>query len=146
MLFVSESQTTSLIRQTQSTTSVQNCRYLKDHGLATLNFLSKERRKFHHFQSVLDLEMKLLVSEGIGCQKCQAKPISPAQECKLWKRGIFGDRTGQTLLNMVFYYDGKLFGLTALDEHRSLTRLQFCFGEDSAGTYIEFLGKPIREA
>ena len=44
-------------------------------------------------------------------------------------------------MNTVFYYNGKLFGLRALDEQRSLSRLQFRFGEDSAGTYVEFLGR-----
>ena len=95
--------------------------------------------------------MKHLTSEGIGCQKRQTEPISPAQECELWEKGIFGDKTGQTLLNTVFYYNGNLVGLRALDEHehRSLSSCSSVLEKTALELALSFwvgLRKPIREA
>jgi hypothetical protein len=38
---------------------------------------------------------------------------------KLWEKNILGNFTSKSLLNAVFFYNCKLFGLREVDEHRS---------------------------
>lgn len=60
-------------------------------------------------------------------EKKQADPISADDENILWEKDLLGGATLNSLLNTVFYYNYKLFGLRGLDEHRSRTRDQFSF-------------------
>ena len=70
--------------------------------------------------------MKQLHPSGIGVSRKQAEPITPNKEERLWQSGHLGDGSSQSLFNTVFYYNCKLFGMRAMDEHRSLKCSQFC--------------------
>ena len=48
--------------------------------------------------------MEHLTREGIGCQKHQAEPISLAKECELWKKRMFGDKTGHAGCIYITHY------------------------------------------
>ncbi len=71
------------------------------------------------YRSVLNARMKQLHSSGIGSTKKQADPITPRKEAKLWETEKLGGRTATSILNTVFYFNCKLFGLRGFDEHRS---------------------------
>lgn len=64
--------------------------------------------------------MKELTSKGISCKKKQAQPITPEMENTLWEKENFSRNTGQGLINIVFWYSSKMFGLRGSDEHRNL--------------------------
>ncbi len=50
----------------------------------------------------------------------QAEPDE--KEAMLWSSGQFGTHDGKALLNTVYYYNCKIFGLRSYDEHRNLKR------------------------
>ena len=54
---------------------------------------------------------------------------------------MFSSETSVVLLNMVYFYKSKLFGLKAGDEGRSLCVNQFCFGVSNGCEYIQFNGR-----
>ena len=98
--------------------------------------------QFGHFRSVLDGRMKLLSREGVGILRKQAEPLSVAQEEELWEKGVFNTHTSRGLQNIVYFYNCKVFGLRASDEHSNLKVDQFIFGEDEAGHFVRFVGRP----
>ena len=79
---------------------------------------------------VLDGQMKSLTSAGIGAQKRQAQPFLKEQEQALWEKEIFSCDTAESLVNMIFWYNCKCFGLRGGDEHRNLEVDQYSLGTD----------------
>lgn len=53
---------------------------------------------------------------------------------------VFGMHSSKALQYTVFFYNCKLFGLRAYDEHKSLECDQFDLGCDDRGKYIHFHG------
>lgn len=68
---------------------------------------------------ILDAEMKEAHSQGVTNKKKEREPITSEEEERMWKEGLLGAKSAKTLMNTVYYYNGKLFGLRA-GEHRSL--------------------------
>ena len=118
-------------------------RHLRESGVS-FNFCDEKDVRFHQLQRTLDARIKQLTKEGKGCQKKQAEPITPAKEHLLWTTGQLGDSTSQSMINTVFFYNTKLFGLRAMDEHRRLACEQFEVGEDNHGKYIKFDGRSTK--
>ena len=112
---------------------------MREIGITDMNFLSDDR--FLGFQKTLDARMKQLHSSGIGVSRKQAEPITPNKEERLWQSGQLGDGSSQSLFSTVFYYNCKLFGMRAMDEHRSLKCSQFSVGYEGNLRYIEFTGR-----
>ncbi|XP_033727613.1 uncharacterized protein LOC117316943 [Pecten maximus] len=81
------------------------------------------------------------ITRGIGTKKKRSDPIDQDDENKLWETGQFGPNSSHSLLNTVFFYNCKLFGLRAMDEHRGLQCDQFVCGSDNTGTFIQFDGR-----
>ncbi len=81
--------------------------------------------------------MPELARNSIGHVKRQAQPITPEMEDTLWEKGIFSRTTSRGLLNVVFWYGCKLFGLRAADEHKTLEATQFPVGDDACGHWKE---------
>ncbi|XP_062597801.1 uncharacterized protein LOC134259217 [Saccostrea cucullata] len=65
--------------------------------------------------------MAELTAQGVGTSTKQAKPISEEAENVLWEKGLLGNNTGESMLNTVFFYNCKMFGLRAVDEHKTLS-------------------------
>ncbi len=79
---------------------------------------------FGEFRRSLDSEMKRLHGMGLGVKTNQAEPLSPDEEAILWSKGLFGSHNGEALLNTVYFYNCKVFGLKSYNEHRNLSRSQ----------------------
>lgn len=60
---------------------------------------------------VLDGRMKQVTAACIAMMKKQAQLLTPAQEDLLWDKGIFTIETADGLVNAVFSYNCKYFGL-----------------------------------
>ena len=69
---------------------------------------------------ISDVEMQRLHRKGLRTQPKQAEPITEDEESKLWRSGELGKQSSQALLNTVYYYNCKMFGLRSQNEHRTL--------------------------
>ena len=70
--------------------------------------------KFSIFRRVLDAEMKEGTRLGIGLanKKKEKQPVNEENEKKFWTMGLLGKNSAKSLLNVVYFYYGKLFGLS----------------------------------
>ena len=87
--------------------------------------------------------MTELTMEGIGTTTKQAEAISQETENILWEKGLLGNGSSKAILNTMFFYNSKLFGLRGVDEHRNLSVDQFelGLGVDQNGCYLLFIGR-----
>lgn len=116
-------------------------RKLRDDNIHNMNFLDQSDSRFAHLRRAIDSQMKLLIREGLALPQREAQPVAEEEENKIWETGVFGESDATSLQRTVFFYNCKLFGLRAADEHRELTTDQFSDGMDENGEYIEFHGK-----
>ena len=83
-----------------------------------------------------------MTADGPGTTKWQDELISKEMEALLWEKGIFSQTSGEGLMNIMYYYICKLFGLRAGDKYRALCIEQFFFGETEDGfLYMKFTGR-----
>ncbi|XP_061170897.1 zinc finger MYM-type protein 2-like [Saccostrea echinata] len=115
-------------------------RHLRENGLH-LKFLDEKNSQFYEFRKSLGARMAELTVQGVGTSTKQAEPISEEAENVLWEKGLLGNSTGESMLNTVFFYNCKLFGLRAVDEHKTLSVDQFELGQDQKGKCINFTGR-----
>ena len=87
--------------------------------------LKKEDSKFKLFRDALDCRRKRIFSAGIGVQPRQADPVTPDDERRLWDSGVFSTETSVGLSYIVYFYNCKVFGFRARDEHCNLTVDQY---------------------
>ena len=71
-------------------------------------------------RSTLDSEMKRIQGSGIRSQPKQAEIITEEEEELLWKKGLLGESTPQSLLDTMVYCCGLFFALRCGNEHRRL--------------------------
>ena len=71
------------------------------------NFLDEKNSSFKEFHGTLDLHFRRLHEAGIGCRVKHAEVVTKNDEDRLWEVGVLGRDTPQTLLNAVFFYNGK---------------------------------------
>lgn len=105
------------------------------------NIMDKENINFNQFIACLDGRMKDLTTRGVGTTRRSADPISASDESIMWNCGAFSLTDGKGLLRTVYFYNSKVFGLRACDEHRKLSLEQITFGNDSDGEYVQFQGR-----
>lgn len=93
------------------------------------------------FRKALDAEMKQATFAGIGnmFQRQERKEISEEEETALWRQNLLGCSSAKTLVNTIYFYNGKLFGIRA-KEHRNL-RIQNFKLESGAIIYKEGVSK-----
>ncbi|XP_062609344.1 uncharacterized protein KIAA1958-like [Saccostrea cucullata] len=116
-------------------------RYLRENG-NSLNFLDEKNLNFQGFRRALSAKMSELTAQGVGVIKRQAEPLSEKDEKILWEKNILGNSSSKSLLNSVFFYNCKLFGLRSVDEHRNLSIDQFELHDDgNERPYIIFKGR-----
>ncbi|KAK3107796.1 hypothetical protein FSP39_022395 [Pinctada imbricata] len=116
-------------------------RHLRDENIHNMNFLDENDLRFAVFRKVLDARMKELLSKGLGTKVRQADPILPKDEEKIWDERVFRLHSSQALQYTVFFYNCKVIGLRAFDEHRNLECAQFEIGQDDHGQFIRFSGR-----
>ena len=112
--------------------------YLRENGRPEINFL--ESPHYDKLCKSLEARMKELTSLGYGIQRKQAQPITRGMESMFWDKGIFSRESAAGLLNIVYFYNCKLFGLRAGDEHRSLCAENYNFGNCEGSLYMQFNG------
>ena len=106
-----------------------------------LNILAKCKPEFQSFRNALDSRMKEMTAKSIGVKTNSASPLSEDDEKQLWDSGAVGFHTSKALSYGVFFYNCKVFGLRAMNEHVNLTVERYEFGKDSLGEYIVFTGR-----
>ena len=117
-------------------------RYLRESGRPDVSFFDSHSSAYDTLRKSLDARMKALTAEGFGTERKSAQPITRDMESLLWDKGIFFRGTAIGLLNIVYFYNCKLFGLRAGDEHRTLSVEQFHFSSTSDGcNYMQFIGR-----
>ena len=75
--------------------------------------------------------MKDATRAGVGLQikKAEKLPVTQEEENKFWEMGLLGCQSAKSLLNTVYFYNGKLFGLRGV-EHRNITIANFQLGSN----------------
>ena len=103
-------------------------RHLRENGIH-LNFLDEQNSVFNEFRRARSARMSEPTKQGVGTTTKQAEPVGEESENMLWNKGLLGDSSSNSILNTVFFYNSKLFGLRGVDEHREL-----CMNQISIGT------------
>ena len=98
-----------------------------------MNFLDEKDCRFYEFRRALSARMTELTMKGIGTTTKQAEAISQETENILWEKGLLRNGSSKAILNTMFFYNSKLFGLRGVDEHRNLSVEQFELGVDQNG-------------
>ena len=94
------------------------------------------------FRDALGKRLKDLFSQGVGTCPKQADPLTPEDEDIFWKMGLFSLTTATGLSNAVYFYNEKIFGFRARDEHENLMAEQFKIGHELDGSkYLLFNGR-----
>ena len=67
------------------------------------------------FRKVLDGEMKDATKKGLSVKfkKAERQEVTAEEEELFWSKSLLGSETAECLLNTVYFYHGKLFGLRA---------------------------------
>ena len=113
-------------------------RFFEQNGVHGINPLNTSDVRFRDFRATIDSEMKRLHRLGLGMNSKQAEPILDEEEALLWTSGQLGTHSAHALLNSVYYYNCKVFGLRSYDEHRQLLCAQFQKGVDKQhGEYLQ---------
>ena len=95
-----------------------------------------------HLHTALDRHLRMLRAYGIGVERRTADVITPEMEQKLWSLGILGICTPESLLNAVFFYNGKSFALRGVREQVELRFEQLVRMENpDRYTYYEYGSK-----
>ena len=111
-------------------------RFFEQNGIHAVNPLNATDARIWGFQSYFRCRNE---TSAQGTQSKQAEPITEDEECLLWSSGQLGVHTAKSLLNTVYYYNCKVFGLRSYDEHRNLRRGQYSKKLDEEGrVYLEY--------
>ena len=96
------------------------------------------------FRKTLDGEMKDATKCGVAqaSKMSEKEEITEREETILWGMALLGANTTESLLNTVYFYNGKLFGLQA-GEHR-LIRLSNIVVAGKKIVFYEFRGKTYK--
>ena len=79
------------------------------------------------------------LSKMVSIMSTLAEPITPDEESLLWTNGQLGTHSAKALLNTIYVYNCKVFGLRSYDEHRNLRCAQFEKKLDEKGrVYVEY--------
>lgn len=78
------------------------------------------------FRRALDAEMRTANEDGVAnkTKKAETECITEEDEKILWDKNILGCHTAKSLVHTIYFYNGKLFGLRAV-EHRNLRYANF---------------------
>ena len=82
--------------------------------------------------------MTEMTSAGIGTRRNSPDPLTVEHEEQLWSSGTVGFHSSKALSYAVFYYNCKVFGFRAMNEHVNLIAEQYGFGADKEDDLIIF--------
>ena len=99
-------------------------RYMRDTNPEAPNFLDKKDQRFRVLHKSLDSLFRQLRTENIGTSVRHAEVFTKSDEDKLWETGVLGTDSPKSLLNAVFYLNGKNFCLRGGEEYRYLALSQ----------------------
>ena len=105
---------------------------------ATPNFLDENNDCFAGLRGTRDVVACKLREDGVGASVKHTATISQEEEAQLWSEGVLGLSSPRSLLNAVFFLNGKTLCLGGGREHRALKLSQFTFGTDDGGDYIVY--------
>ena len=101
-------------------------RHMQEHqGPVCPNICKKNLGDFSNFHAARDRHYRALRIQGIGTCKNKSKVISKEEEKSLWEKGLLGPQNPKSLLNAVFFLNGKNFALRGGSEHSQLKMSQF---------------------
>lgn len=103
--------------------------------------LDKKSPYFCLFRDSIDRKRKYLLSQGIGHIVRHKDEITLDEERLLWDQGIFNDSTARGLLNVTYFYNMKVFGFRAVDEHEHLMQEQYAFGTKDGVEFLKYMGR-----
>lgn len=83
------------------------------------NFLDVKHARFKEMHAVIDAYFRELCEAGVGGECKRTATVSKEDENLLWE-GVLGVDTRESLLCVVFYYNGKSFCLHGEKEYRGL--------------------------
>ena len=103
--------------------------------------------RFALFRRVLDAELKDATREGVHLKskKEEKEAISDEEEELFWRLNLLGMSTAKSLLNIVYFYNSKLFGLRG-GKHRKLVVNNFEMGINFVKFKEKFLLNHFMEA
>ena len=104
--------------------------HMRDVNPDSANFLDKRDARFSMLHKSLDSLFRELRTKIIGAIVQHAQPFTKEEEQLLWERRVLGTSTPKSLLNAVFYLNGKNFCLRGGEEHRRLTISQIVRQQD----------------
>ena len=96
-------------------------RHMRDQNSEAPDFLDKGDLRFKPLHKSLDSLFCDLRTKNIGTSVRHAEPFTKAEEQMLWEKGILDTSTLKSLLNAVFYMNGKNVCLRGDEEHRRLS-------------------------
>ena len=111
-------------------------RYMVKANPSTPN-LCKDTR-FFGLRGTRDTVARKLREDGVGSSVRHAAVFSYEEEESLWKAGTLGVESPKTLLNAIFYMNGKVLCLRGGREHKSLKISQFNFSSDQGGDFVVY--------
>ena len=108
----------------------------------TVHLFKKDDLNFRTFRQALEKRAKELIREGVGAQVRHKDPVTVDDERILWDTGIFNVNIAEGLSYCVYFYNSKVFGLRAMDEHLTLQAEQFTIGMDEKNCrFLQFQGR-----
>jgi len=111
-------------------------RHLSDHNYP-YNILTDDL--FATSRAVLQAKRKELKQEGLGKKPRKTEPLTADEENRLWVAGQLGASDPTALLNTVWFFNTKLFGLRGSGENRKLQWGDITIKDDEDGNeYLEY--------
>jgi hypothetical protein len=90
----------------------------------TPNFLDEKNPGFAGLRGARDCVARKLRENGVGASVKHTE-ITRSEEIQLWNSGVLGTHSPVSLLNAVFFMNGKVLCLRGGREHRMLKLSQF---------------------
>ena len=81
------------------------------------------------FRQVLDAEMRKATSDCVGksAKMAERTAITEEDEQILWEKELLGDYTAKSLMNTMYFCNGKLFGLRSKELTQCQSRMTRVF-------------------
>ena len=110
------------------------------------NFMDMKDARFREVDSIIDSYFRELHESGVGAEVKRTCVITKEEENALWEKGVWGVDMPETLLRIVFYYNGKNLCLWGGKEHRAMKISQIVRHHDMLTTSTQRMARKIEAA